>query len=259
VLDVRRNRIATIGGLGRLSELKSLIEVRFHPQDEDVRVEEGLSGALESVPRDGGRTLHEFQRTTQEPLDEDNDDEDEAESELAIVGAVAQGPDADLLDPLTPDPLTPPIEDIIAQTSHEPSQEPSHGPHLKQREVGGRVHEMIKRSLLEQLRRDGARVDSLGEVFDDFELVVAVPELNSLFNQTVDRLEGFAGYYLSTRGQHMYSNAPDGELPQRAPGELPRGAVFKVGPASRQLHQQPPSALSQSTAQTRRAAAARQP
>jgi hypothetical protein len=79
----------------------------------------------------------------------------------------------------------------------------------------------MERSLLEQLRAAGTDVTSLSDVFDDFELVVAVPELNSLYFQTMDRLEGFARYYLFTRGHHLWTDAREGAL-------LPHGAVFKV-------------------------------
>ena len=217
ILNIAHNRIASSAGLELLVSLKALVELRFSPQQATVKVEAGLADAVESVPQDGGRTLHEFQLRQLEPTDEDNDldvseqnpyDEGEGDA-LAIVIARARQ-----------DPLTPPITAIIASTIAAPSPAPSHRLHAKQEEVGKRVFELIEKRLLA-----GASVASLGERFDDVELVVAVPELNSLFSQTQQRVDGFAQYYLSTRGRHFYAGLSDGQ-------RLPSGAVFKVGAAA---------------------------
>lgn len=226
VLNVRRNRITTSAGLGDFSCFKSSVEVRFSPQDvPQEELEQGLSGAVESISQDDGRTLHEFQLKRLEPPDEDVDDDlvsdilpaDLTESEAEAQRALALASE---------DPLKPPITAIIAQAeiahaARELSPQPSQRPHLKQQEVGSRVFEMIEKSLLEQLQSGDANVKSLGDAYDDFELIVAVPELNSLFNQTLERLKGFARYYLSTRGQHLWTDVNENEL-------LPHDVVFKV-------------------------------
>lgn len=221
ILNLSRNRLAACEGLEMLESLK-LVELRFRPQQ--MEVEPGLADAVESVPQDDGRTLREYRLRQQPPPDEDNDDiaseqqpvyetDDDAErgAEAAIVARARQ------------DPLTPPITAIIAKAVAEPSPAPSHRPHSKQEEVGKRVFEVIEKRLLEQM--GGASGASLGERFDDFELSIAVPELNSLFNQTEERLENFARYYLSTRGRHLYTGVSGDQL-------LPDGAVFKVGTRS---------------------------
>lgn len=217
VLNVRHNRITTSAGLGDFSGLKSLVEVRFSPQDVlEGQVEQGLAEAVESISKDDGRTLREHQLNRLEPPDEDVDDDAISD----ILPAYLTEDETDLMG-AAEDPLKPPISAIIEQAAPKPSLPQSQRPHPKQQEVGGRVFKMIEKSLLDQLRSGGAQVESLGDAFDDFELVVAVPELNSLFNQTTERLEGFARYYLSTRGQRLWTHANEGEL-------LPHGAVFKV-------------------------------
>lgn len=253
-LDLRYNRIARSAGLRDLLGLGPAVEVRFEPQTvpSGVAIELGLSAAVESVPRDGGRLLREMIRERIDEVDDEDVDDMTSEADDSTKADIEEATRRIVMRLAKKDPLTPPISEIISLTDAHPTAAPSHRPHAKQHEVGGRLFDMIERALLDALRtKEGPPVQSLGDAFDDFELVVAVPELNSLYFQTADRLECFARHYLATRGRHFWSRALDGVQDEAQAKVLPHDAIFKVRFRRVRVRQAPRSAARES-AQRRR-------
>ncbi|KAJ1637037.1 hypothetical protein T492DRAFT_347393 [Pavlovales sp. CCMP2436] len=232
VLNVVGNHIASTPSLGCLPSLKTLqFKPQARPQPGLAEAMESLAEAMESLPYDEGRALREYARAHDVADDEDEDEgemtaEEERRRRRRLDHQITQPPVVDLTlsseaeeeeaeveVQQKEDPLRPSIDQILARpvviTSRLGGE---HKPHDKQQEVGARIFGLIKETL------EHPPFLALRSRFDDFELVVAVPELNSLYDQTKDRLLGFAEYYATTREQHFYSPA----------GELPDGACFKI-------------------------------
>jgi Leucine-rich repeat (LRR) protein/ankyrin repeat protein len=209
LLNVSRNYLGKASAQ-QIVSLPPCCRLTFEPQGVDNPP--ALLDAISSFADGDGCALLEFCRLNAViGADEDVD-------ECLEEGADGDGRDDDLptclLDSQQDDPITPSIDQIVREAGPIDSPLLRDKPHEKQQEVAARLLALIV-AHMDKLRtplRD----------FEEFELVIAVPELNSLYNQTLARLERFARFFLETRGEHL--------LPEKLSGS--NGAVFKIANSS---------------------------